>query len=86
MGLYRELLDLAKAASAEDFATAVLEFDPFAILNKSYCDVSAMGCAMLGRLLKKALERLGGQTKTSPQQVHVYCIIYRPKLMVGEKT
>ena len=63
LGLYRELLELS---SPEDFAKAVLDFDPFAILNKSYCDVSAMGCAMLGRLLKKALERLG-KPEVSPK-------------------
>lgn len=61
LGHYRELLQLR---SQEDFVTAVLNFDPFALLDKSFCDVSALGCAMLRRLLQKAQQKLGGAEKS----------------------
>ena len=61
LGRYRELLHLS---NTEDFVTAVLNFDPFALLDKSYCDVSALGCAMLSRLLKKAQLKLGAPDKS----------------------
>ena len=64
LGRYRELLHLSPT---EDFVLAVLSFDPFAFLDKSYCDVSALGCAMLSRLLKKAQQKLAPEkSEASP--------------------
>ena len=59
LGLYRSLLELSNG-KAEDFVVAVLDFDPFPHLALCGDKGTALGCAMLDRLLKRALEISGG--------------------------